>query len=681
MAFYLFKLVRRKIRESKAKDAIPNTKDTEMVEPYLIPQAAVGQEQQQTSVRHELEHGTSDTTTHSNSHVKAFSDETDARHKEEARRRNVRQWKLMLGLALPNFLAAVDVTIVAPAIPLISSHFNRLSGSFNWIVAAYTLTFTTFVPASGQLADIYGRHFALQFEMFWILIGSVLCATAQSWGMLLLGRALQGLGSAGIMSLSRIILSDGAMLAETATNNSIISLISGVSYAIGPVIGGYIADAGWRYVFVLPVGVAVLAMVMIFLLMRKELVQGRVTAKAGESRRLGYISGLRIIDWPGMIMFILGIGLIILAIQWGGTSYAWSDAATVAPLVIGAILCIGFFVYEYLLGPDRVVARIFPKQIPMIPSTLFRKKDTSLLMIVNFSAGISLVSAFYFISYYWQLAEGYSPSKAGTQLLYFTPGLGVGVYLASFLCRVWPRQTFFPLLWGSIVEGVGLSLLAYSVSIRDTTMVKVFLGVSGAGTGLRFMPVVLHAAGIWSTRIPSMQSLLSFMLPLGETIGISMMGAVFSNKLNTGLRDIASRTKGLNLPSSGPPSFAVLNSLPAATQMEVQNAASKAVMWSLISVLPFVGLSIVASVLLGNVWIGKPAEKAKDDKPARAEEKGQVMYGLYIPALITGTLAGQKRELEASLDREDEVRSERSADVEAVAQPMTAHIGVRQPWV
>jgi len=66
--------------------------------------------------------------------------------------------------------------------------------------------------------------------MFWILIGSVLCATAQSWGMLLLGRALQGLGSAGIMSLSRIILSDGATLAETATNNSIISLISGVRY-------------------------------------------------------------------------------------------------------------------------------------------------------------------------------------------------------------------------------------------------------------------------------------------------------------------------------------------------------------------------------------------------------------------------------------------------------------------
>jgi MFS family permease len=119
---------------------------------------------------------------------------------------------------------------------------DHLFGSFNWIVAAYTLTFTTFVPASGQLADIYGRHFALQFEMFWILLGSVLCAAAQSWGMLLLGRALQGLGAAGIMSLSRIILSDGATLAETSRNNSILSVISGVRY-----VGIYTASTGNSY--------------------------------------------------------------------------------------------------------------------------------------------------------------------------------------------------------------------------------------------------------------------------------------------------------------------------------------------------------------------------------------------------------------------------------------------------
>jgi hypothetical protein len=430
------------------------------------------------------------------------------------------------------------------------------------------------------------------------------------------------------------------------------------------------------------VGVSVLAIIVIFFLMRKELVQGRTTAAAGESRRLGYITGLRIMDWPGMITFILGVGLIILAIQWGGTSYSWNSATIIAPFVVGGILCIAFFVYEYLLGPGRFVARIFPNQVPMIPSTLFRKKDTSLLMIINFSAGISLVSAFYFISYYWQLAEGYSPSKAGVQLLYYTPGLGVGVYTAMFLCNRWPRQTFSPLLWGSIVEGLGLALLTYSVSIRHQTMVKVFLAVAGAGTGLRFMPVVLHAAGIWSTKIPSMQSLLSFMLPLGETIGISMMGAVFSNKLGLELDGIARTSPGLGLPSSGPPSLDLLNRLPADIKVDIQNAAAKAVMWAFITVLPFIGLSIIASAFLGNVWIGKPAVKAKGDKPGRAEEKGKVMYGMYVAALFTGGISAQKQDLDVNLGHEDEEKRARELDVEAdgggvVAQPEAVHASRR----
>ncbi|KAH7095660.1 major facilitator superfamily domain-containing protein [Paraphoma chrysanthemicola] len=670
MAIYLFKLIRRKVRESQAKKAIPTNDET-----HLVPEIDPAQGQQKLH-SFKAAHTQSAKDASMSGHINSLTPEEAARQKEESRKRTARQWKLMIGLILPNFLASIDVTIVAPAIPLISSHFNRLSGSFNWIVAAYTLTFTTFVPASGQLADIYGRHFALQFEMLWITVGSVLCAAAQSWGMLLLGRALQGLGAAGIMSLSRIILSDGATLAETSRNNSMLSLISGLSYAVGPVIGGYLADASWRYLFVLPVGVSALSILLIFLMMRKELVRGRASAAAGESRRLGYISGLRIIDWPGMTMFILGIGCFILAIQWGGTSYAWNSAAVVAPLVVGGVLSIAFFLYEYLLGPGRFAARLFSKQIPMIPSTLFRKKDTSLLMIINFSAGISLVSAFYFISYYWQLAEGYSSSQAGVQLLYYTPGLGVGVYSAMFLCNRWPRQTFFPLMWGSIVEGVGLALLTYSVSIRNQTMVKVFLAVSGAGTGLRFMPVVLHAAGVWSTRIPSMQSLLSFMLPLGETIGISMMGAVFSNKLDTYLFSIARSNPELGLPSSGPPSLDLLNGLPPVARDDVRNAAARAVMWALVSVLPFVGLSIVASIFLGNVWIGKGARAPEDGKPGREADKGKVMYSSYLPAVLIGSTEAYKQDLDPILGHDDAPR-EKVRDVEGnggLTPPERAHV-------
>lgn len=646
MAVFLFKYIRRKLREREAQEAVPTTDNA-----HLVPEYTSAHEFQD-GVNYYNHTSFQDST---GSHVNFLTPEEAAWQRSQDRKNKIRQWKLLLGLVLPNFLAATDVTIVAPVIPLISSHFDKLSGSFNWIVAAYTLTFTTFIPMSGQLADIYGRYFALQFQMLWIMVGSVFCASAQSWGMLLVGRALQGLGAAGIMNLSRIILSDGTTLAENSSSNSILSLISGCSYAVGPVIGGHLADAGWRYIFVLPIGVAVLAMVLIALLMRKELVQGRATTQPSTSQHKNYVSGLTIIDWPGLTTFILGVGCIILATQWGGTQYAWSSPIVILPLTIGTILCILFFTHEYLLAPNRAMSRFFPSQIPMIPSTLFRKKDTTLLMIINFSAGISMVCAFYFISYYWQLAEGYSPSRAGVQLLYYTPGLGVGVYSAALMCNVWPGQTFFPLLIGSVVEAVGLALLTYSVSIRHTTMVSVFLTVAGAGTGLRFMPVALHAAGVWSTRVPSMQSLLSFMLPLGETMGISIMGSVFSNKLSTFLAQIARHAGGAALGGSGIPSSELLDSLPTVVKKEVQEAAAKAVMWALISVLPFMGLAVVAAVFMGNVWIGKAEKKAKDRKMGRKAEKGKVMYGVYLLALCMQSVDERKQDLD--VDTEHEVRA------------------------
>lgn len=387
-----------------------------------------------------------------------------------------------------------------------------------------------------------------------------------------------------------------------------------------------------------------------------------MAGSTGSSRRSNYIAGLLSIDWPGAILFILGVGLIILALQWGGTQYAWNSAATIAPFILGGLLVIAFFMHEYLLGPGRFTARLLPRQVPMIPSTLFRKKDTFLLMIINFSAGISLVSAFYFISYYWQLAEGYSSSKAGIQLLYYTPGLGVGVYAAMYFCNVRPAQTFFPLLIGSIVEGVGLAVLTYAVSIRHGTLVSVFLAISGAGTGLRFMPVVLHAAGIWSTRVPAMQSLLSFMLPLGETIGISMMGAVFSNKLNGSLSSIPGYTGGAG-------QLATLDGLPALVKEGVQTAAAKSVMWALITVLPFVGLSIVASAFLGSVWIGASAKQGKDGKQDEKAAKGYVLYGVYLLAVLKGRVSVEKEELDTNTGFEDIRRKVSDVESTKIAEP------------
>jgi MFS family permease len=108
----------------------------------------------------------------------------------------------------------------------------------NWIVTAFTLTSTTFIPMLGQFADVFGRGETLHLSLFLMIIGSVLCAASQTWGMLLFGRALQGVSDAGLMNVVMIILSDKVSLKESAKTKSLFTLVGGVGYAVGPLIGG-----------------------------------------------------------------------------------------------------------------------------------------------------------------------------------------------------------------------------------------------------------------------------------------------------------------------------------------------------------------------------------------------------------------------------------------------------------
>jgi predicted MFS family arabinose efflux permease len=148
---------------------------------------------------------------------------------EKSRVRKYR-WKLLLCLTPAFFVASLDLTIVATALPQIASHFNKFN-QLNWIVTAFTLTSTAFIPVFGQLADIFGRHATLQCAVVLLTIGSVLCAAAPDWAVLLLGRALQGIGTAGISNVVMIILADLVSLREQAVNTSIFQLLNGIGYS------------------------------------------------------------------------------------------------------------------------------------------------------------------------------------------------------------------------------------------------------------------------------------------------------------------------------------------------------------------------------------------------------------------------------------------------------------------
>lgn len=124
---------------------------------------------------------------------------------------------------------------------------------------------------------------------------------------------------------------------------------------------------------------------MIFVLLRNELVEGTVFQKG--SRLSALLPALATLDIVGAVLFIFGVGLIILGTAWGGSTYPWSSPEVLVPLIVGGVCFALFFVYEYFLEPDRLFARMFPKQVPMLPYSMFARRDTIWLAVLEFSSG------------------------------------------------------------------------------------------------------------------------------------------------------------------------------------------------------------------------------------------------------------------------------------------------------
>jgi MFS family permease len=454
------------------------------------------------------------------------------------------------------------------------------------------------------------------------------------------------MGTAGIQNVSMIILADSVSLREQAVNTSIFQLLNGIGYSVGPVIGGYITNANWRYCFVLCAGMSVISIATIFLL-RRDLKPGKVSLSRptnNQTRLQAFGSGISTLDVGGIALFILGIGLVILGTAWGGSTYPWKSGAVIASLVLGVLLIAAFVAYEALLSPTRLLNRIFPKTVPMIPSSVLASKDVTLVCLIAAATGAAMYSVFYFIGIYFTLVENYDASKAGEQLLYYVPGLGVGVYFAMFVCNVYPRQTFWPLLSGTVIETAGIAVLAYGVKARDQTLVNVMMAIAGAGTGMRFMPSSLHLSGMFRPRLAPVYSLLRFALPFGGTLALTIMGSVFQNQMSRyfGSDSVISGANGTTTFSlHNQASLSAIGTLPPAEQKAIRSQGATATMWAFISILPILAISLVASVGLGNVWISKP-KKEEEEKGEKTLAREDGLCPRHAP-----TSAGQPPSLEA----------------------------------
>jgi EmrB/QacA subfamily drug resistance transporter len=233
---------------------------------------------------------------------------------------------ILMSLMVTMFLAALDQTIVATALPTIGRQFHDVT-SLSWVITAYLLASTAVAPVFGTLSDIYGRRAMVIVALSLFIAGSVLCALAPNMPVLILARGLQGLGGGGIMPVVQTVISDVVSPRERGQYQAYFSGVWVAAGIGGPVLGGVFAEhLHWSMIFWINLPLALAALALLLPKMGKIPVYHR----------------RRKVDWLGGVLLMASAVVFMLVLTWGGNRFLWLSPTTIAMLGASFALALGF---------------------------------------------------------------------------------------------------------------------------------------------------------------------------------------------------------------------------------------------------------------------------------------------------------------------------------------------------
>jgi EmrB/QacA subfamily drug resistance transporter len=414
-------------------------------------------------------------------------------------------WISMGSLMLTMFLAAIDQTVVATAMPTIVGELHGLA-NLSWLVTAFALTAGIATPLYGKLSDMYGRRRLYLSAIVLFLIGSALCGIAQSMTQLILFRAFQGIGAGGLMVLTMTISADIATPRERAKFQGIFGAVFGVASIAGPIIGGYLTEhVSWRWIFYINLPLGAIALAVAFAVLR-------LPRRTSPHR----------VDWLGAALISGVLTCLTLLASWAGTSYTWSS-----PLIIGlgagAVLLTVLFV---LL--ERAAVE------PVLPLRLFRDRTFTLGAAAVTLLATAMLGAATFLPLFLQLATGATASNSGLLLLPLMIGMIVSsTFVGQFVTRLGTYKWF--IVTGTLLAAVAAALFSTMDLSTSTFASSAYMVLFGAGLGMVLQNLLLAV----QTTTPAADrgaatSAVTFARSIGGAVGVSVLGAVFSGRLGAG---------------------------------------------------------------------------------------------------------------------------------------------------
>lgn len=420
---------------------------------------------------------------------------------------------ILIGTLLGLFLAALDQTIVATAMPRIAQDLDGLN-LYAWVTTIYLLASTAMVPIYGKLSDIYGRKRILMFGIVVFLFASALCGMAgEPWfgnafggGMmqLIVFRGLQGFGGAALTSVAFSIIADIFAPADRGRYQGLFGAVFGIASVIGPLLGGFLTDnVSWRWVFYVNLPIGLIAMYFI----------------ATKMPRLA--SGLKPkIDYIGAILVIVFSVPLLLGLTFGADgNYGWTSSLVLGLFATSIVALIAFLFVE-----SR-------HESPILPLTLFKNPTFAWGVLARFFIGAAFLGAILFLSLYLVNVQGVSATKAGTATIPLTMGLIFGAIMSGQLAS---RLGYYKML---IIIGLCLMMGGFfllSTLNADTPYARVILYMIVLGLGIGpalplFNLAIQNAVKPWEIGVATSSG--QFFQQMGSTIGTAVFGAILSGSL------------------------------------------------------------------------------------------------------------------------------------------------------
>ncbi|KAJ5089823.1 Efflux pump dotC [Penicillium argentinense] len=415
---------------------------------------------------------------------------------------------IMLALSLSMFVAALDQTIVATAIPTITAKLHSAAG-YTWIGGAYLLANAAGACIWAKLSDIWGRKLILLIAVAWFFVSSIICAVAVNMQMLIAGRALQGVAGGGLLQLVTIVISDLFSVRHRSLYLGLMEVVWALAGGIGPLMGGAFSEyVTWRWNFWINLPVSGLAFVLLFFFLDVH------------NPKTQIMDGIKAIDWFGSLS-VLGLTLmLLLGLDFGGETFAWSSPQVICLIVFGT-LCSLLFIYS-----EKRLAKY-----PLMPLGIFARVSNIAALAVAFAHGFVFIAGEYYIPLYLQSAKEASPMRSGVLVLPLVLAEAFSGMITGAIIHRTGR--YLELIW------IGLALMTIGTGLYIQLDIDSSLGqivgyqfLSGFGAGFLFQtPIIAIQAMVSQDDTASATATLGFIRNMATATSIVIGGVVFQNSM------------------------------------------------------------------------------------------------------------------------------------------------------